>query len=277
MTNPDTGDAAAIIESTRADTLAAAEQREIAPHVFRTVVPAGYSAVVTDLEKYQDRPRRNTSKVALHTTESFVQYLGIHAVDGSTQAYALPDNLTVQAIIDDDSHRDHHARLTLQRTDACKRWFGAHSQYMGQEEFAQLVEDGLGEIAQPAGADLLELAQSMHASSSASFRSGLRLTDGRVQFSYVEELEARAGADGQMTIPEKITLVFAPFEGAEKMQIDARLRYRISGGKLALGVWLIDGNEAIQTAFNAELDRITTLTADVCESPIKPLLGLSGV
>lgn len=264
------GDAAAIIESTRAATLAAAEPTEIAPHVLSTLVPDGYQLVETDLERYQDAPRRRIAKVTLDTTESLVQYLARHGNE-ATALYADPSRLSVQAVIDDDVHRGHSATLILKRTIECARWFGAHSKYMDQEAFAQLVEDGLGEIARPAGADLLELAQSMHASSSASFRSGLRLQDGRVQFSYVEEIDARAGADGQMTIPATITLVFAPFEGASDMQIEARLRYRIGGGKLTLGVWLIDGEQAIRTAFDDEIDRIDS------SSSFRPLIGSSGV
>lgn len=260
-----TGDAAAIIGSTERLALAATAPGEIAPSVIRSVVPGDFAEYVRDLETYQPHPRRKRGAVTLNTTASLAQYVNEHSTPGTT-VYAEPDTLTAVAVIDDHStadpgHGEHRATLTLRRTIGCARWFAAHGKYMDQEAFAQLIEDGLTEIADPPGADLLELAQTMQATTGATFRSALRLASGQVQFSYVEEIAATAGPQGDMAIPSTITLVFAPFYGASPVQIEARLRYRLLAGTLKLGVWLIRHVEAEQDAFATELASLTDLTS----------------
>lgn len=280
------GDAAAIIDSTNALTLAAAEPQtfERIPDLVRTVTPAGFSENIIDLESYAETPRRKVANIEVLTTASLAQYVNEHRTMGTT-LYADPDALAVEAILNDHvpsvtdadaaGHRDHRATLRLTLTPGCDRWLKAHGKYLDQEAFAQLIEDGLTEIAVPSGADLLELAQTMQSSTSAEFRSSIRLTTGQVQFQYVETGTARAGAQGDMTIPETITLVFAPFFGAADMQVEARLRYRIEGGHLKLGVWLIRHVEAIREAFETEVGRLTDLTGDAANDGLVALIGRS--
>lgn len=255
-------DASAIIESTKSLALAAASPEPLgdAEHVMSVAVPAGHTLQTIDLEQYADHPRRKKARPTFTETSSLAWYLNTHKILGTT-LYADPVSVSVHAIIDDHStdapgHRDHRAELVLIRTPGCLRWLDAHAHYLNQEDFAQLIEDGLTEIARPDGAELLEVAQSITATKSASFRSDRRLATGRVQFAWHEELDASAGQSGELTIPETVTLVFEPFYGAEKVQIDARFRYRLTSGKLTLGFWLIRHEEALREAFASELDRL---------------------
>lgn len=260
------GDAAAIIESTKE--LAIAAQR-VAPiegldGYYTAIVPAGNNLIEIDLERLAPRPRAKRGYPMFDTTESLATYLGIHKTEGTT-LYANADDLLVEAVIDDHEpdlpgHGAHRATLQLQRTEGCERWLGAHAQYLSQEEFSQLIEDGLTEIASPDGATLLEVAQSIRATKSATFRSDKRLTTGRVQFQWVEELAASAGSNGDLEIPETVTLVFEPFYGAAPVQIDARFRYRINGGKLSMGFWLIRHVDAMRASFRSECARLGELT-----------------
>ncbi len=144
---------------------------------------------------------------------------------------------------------------------------------MDQESFAQLVEDGLTEIARPDGATLLEVVQTIHATNNATFRSGVRLQDGQIQLQYVENIAATAGPTGDMTIPETVTLVFEPFFGAQPIQVEARLRFRITNGALTLGVWLIRHVEEIRAAFEAEIASLKDLTADGEQDGLLALAG----
>jgi uncharacterized protein YfdQ (DUF2303 family) len=207
--------------------------------------------------------------VTIATTASLAQYLNEHREDGTT-VYADEEDFTVTAVINDHGtenpgHRDHRATLSLVQTPACVRWVGAHAKMLSQVDFAQLIEDGLYEIVSPDGATVLEIAQSMQASMGSEFRSANRLTDGQVRFQYTETIDAKAGAAGDLTIPEIITLQFAPFNGSAPITIEARLRYRMQGGKLTLGLWLIRHVEAIRAAFGAELDALQAATADVAD------------
>lgn len=279
----DSGDAAAVITATHRLTLDAARPELIdddVEFVFGLTVPKGDDHRIIDLEKYAPAPRRKMARPTFTTTESFARYVNTHRTAGTT-LYANPDLVSVCAILDDHDtagphHREHVASLRLTQTPGCLRWTEAHGSYLDQEAFAQLIEDGLTEIARPEGAELLEIAQSIHATKSAAFRSDRRLTNGRVQFQWVESLDATAGENGDLQIPETITLVFEPFYGAEKVQIDARFRYRINNGKLTLGFWLIRHEEQLRDAFAAEMERLEDLIeapADAVNTPLFVLWG----
>lgn len=267
-------DAAAIIHSTEELTAAALAAEPLGdqyPDVIRTVIPDGWTQDITDLEEYAETPRRKRGIVALQTTESLARYINDQRTPG-TIVYANPTSLQIVAVLDDHvpsrtdadapGHRDHRATLTLQRTPGCKRWFDAHGKYLDQEAFAQMVEDGLTEIARPSGAELLELATTIQSTMTAEFRSSIRLPTGQTQISYVENGTTKAGATGQMEIPETITLVIEPFFGAQPIQIEARLRFRIRAGQLVLGVWLIRGEEELRAAFQTEIDRLASMTME---------------
>lgn len=275
-------DAAAIITSTKELTLEAAKPQEFdaIPELLVYALPNGESPKVVDLEQYAEFPRRKHSSIQVATTASLAQYLNEHREDGTT-VYADEDAYTVTAVINDHGkgspgHRDHRATLALVQTPACKRWTDAHAKMMSQVEFAQLIEDGLYEIVAPDGATVLEIAQSMQATIGSEFRSANRLTDGQTRFQYTETIDAKAGAAGDLTIPEIITLTFAPFNGSAPITIDARLRYRMQTGKLTLGVWLIRHVEAIRASFGAELDALQAATADIADEHTEGLVALWG-
>lgn len=266
-------DAAAIIASTHDLVLQAQKPQLVddAPYVVSLIVPRGDEHKLIDLEQYQDHPRRKIARPTFTTTESLAAYVIKHARAGTT-LYANPDGVSVEAILDDHSdtdpgHRDHRATLKLIRTPGCLRWLNAHGKYLEQEAFAQLIEDGLTEIARPDGAELLEIAQSITATKNASFRSDRRLATGRVQFQWHEEIDASAGQSGDLAIPDQVTLVFEPFYGATPVQLDARFRYRLANGKLTMGFWLIRHEEALREAFAAELDRLGVLLAAEIDAP----------
>lgn len=226
-------------------------------------VPPGYRHELLDVDRFNPKPSRRKRNVTLTRTSALVGYMRRHvdnALDGGpddTTLYVDPDIPGVVAILDDTAGwRDDKATLRWQPTDGWLRWIEASGKMLDQDAFANLIEDGLTEIAKPAGADLLELAQSIHATTDARFSSDRRLVSGQVQLSYVENVNATAGADGKMLIPNEIVLVLAPFEGAAPRQITARLRYRVAGGKLLLGVVLNQPNQFLLDAVDAEVQAI---------------------
>jgi uncharacterized protein YfdQ (DUF2303 family) len=116
---------------------------------------------------------------------------------------------------------------------------------MSQEDFAEHVEVGLDDIAEPAGADVLEMAQTFHAKAHSTFRQATRLATGETQFQYDEEVAATAGKTGTLEIPSVLKLALSPFVGEERYAVIARLRYRLSGGRLTLG-YKLDRPQLVQ-------------------------------
>jgi len=264
-----TTEAQAIIDFAVAQLATAPEVLDVGdgPGVVSFLVPDGYRRETTDLVDYAAGPRRKTGSDVVIDTESIIAVLQRHANE-STVVYVQPERMTAQAVLDDHATagpgwRQHRTTLRWQPTPSWLRWQAAHRKMLAQDDFAELVEDGLTEISRPAGADLLELAQSIRATTNASFRSDRRLVSGQVQLSYVEEIDARAGADGQMTIPQSITLMLAPFHGSTHREVFARLRYRVNGGKLTLGVIIDRIEEVLLEAIEDEVTKIRTTVPHV--------------
>lgn len=236
------------------------------------VTPAGGTLHVVDIEerlgRYRDTPRRKQGVVTLNTAASLVQYVATHRLDG-TVLYADWQQARVIAVLNDHDPGapgwgDHRAVLALRKTPEWKSWLAHNGQLGSQVAFAEHIEDMAPTIVDPPAADMLELAQTFHASSSVDFTQQNRLTDGQVQLSYRETVAAKAGQSGQLTIPPTFLLRLAVFEGSEPVEVGVRLRYRLREGNLTIG-YAIDGPELVEREaverVVAEIEEGTELTA----------------
>lgn len=132
---------------------------------------------------------------------------------------------------------DLRVKLEFRPTPQWLRWKGIDGQLLPQADFAEFIEDNLEDIASPTGASMLEIATQLEAKRSFDFRSAIRLSTGQIQFTNVENLEARVGPS-QIEVPESFTLGIAPLFGAPPYSVPVRFRYRLTEGKLKLGVKL---------------------------------------
>lgn len=143
------------------------------------------------------------------------------------------------------------------------------SQYVNRQktpgtQLAEHIETSLLEIISPTAADMLELAQSFHATKSAIFKSDQRLATGQVQVRYEETIAAQAGRNQDMEIPAIFILSLAPFEGSPEYELTARLRFRLADGSLRIGYQLDRPDELIRVAFGdilASIEAETSITA----------------
>jgi len=256
-------DLTALFERARDAATAAHEEHELGDDRVGFVLPAGHQVHVVDLEKQRATPRRKTGTVTLRNTDSLLRYLA-HA-DDATWAYIDEKAHTITAVLNDHAAigeagwADHRAVLQLTTTVPWQRWTAVDGKAISQVELAELVEDRIVDIAEPAGADLLELAQSLQATKSVEFRSDQRLANGAVNLKFVENIEASAGRDGSMVIPTKITLVVAPFQGADPVPVQVRFRYRLVAGKLSFVLIIDQRDEVIRRALEAEAARVEAL------------------
>lgn len=236
---------------------ATTEPQDVGTSGMSVFVPPGYTHKIVDNESYGDLPKRRRRNVVLTRTSALVDYLRRFVNPIDCTLYVNPITPGVIGVLDDtDGWRDDRVALQWRQTTGWLRWSNASGKMLDQETFADLIEEGLTEIARPTGADLLELAQSIHATTDARFSSDRRIVSGQVQLSYVETINATAGSDGKMTIPSTIELVLAPFEGAAPRQISARLRYRVTQGKLSLGIVLNQPTEFLLDAVDQEVQAI---------------------
>ncbi|MFE6408193.1 DUF2303 family protein [Streptomyces sp. NPDC057837] len=211
---------------------------------------------------------RKTGRTIVRDADSFLTYYAKHHDDAS-EIYSDVEQLTVTAVLDAHSadepgFGEHRLHLQLRRTRAWEEWLALDGKLVDQDRFANFLEDHLPYLESPDAATMLEIAQSIKATTKAEFQSSIRLQSGERKFAYVEDTKASAGAKGDLAIPETFVIAVPPFEGADAYRMTARFKYRLSGGQLALGFKLEQPEERARAAF---ADVLATIAEGV-DTPI---------
>lgn len=221
-------------------------------------------------DQFRDFPKRKQGTVTVRNVASFAHYYGKHAL-GSSEVFADLDAGTFTAVLDahggeadDTNWQQHRLVLQLQQTLPWKTWLANDRQMIGQQAFAEFLEDNARDVApngRTTASDLLEVAQSFQAATKVSFTSGTRLATGQTQLTYVEEVDAKAGKRGAIDIPAEFDLAIVPYEDCAPKIMAARFRYRLANGELRLGYFL---NDPARTARDA-CEQIAAKLAKACD------------
>jgi uncharacterized protein YfdQ (DUF2303 family) len=211
---------------------------------------------------------RKTGRTVVRDAPSFLAYWGKHHDDAS-EVYADVEQLTVTAVLDahasdEPGFGEHRLHLALRKTKAWEEWLALDGKLVDQDRFANFLEDHLHNLVEPDAATMLEIAQSIKATTKNEFQSSSRLQSGERKFSYIEDTKASAGAKGDIAIPEIFKIAVPPFEGADAYSMTARFKYRIDRGQLTLGFKLEQPEERAKAAFADVLAAI----AEGVETPI---------
>lgn len=199
-------------------------------------------------DQYREFPQRKQGTVTVANVGSFAWYWDKHAGPQS-EAYADLDRGTFTGVInahggpaDDTGWQDHRIILQLQQSLPWKTWLRFDRAYLSQQDFAEHIEDNARDVTgtKVTAADLLEIAQSFQANTKVKFSSGKRLATGETQFTYTEDIEAKAGNRGEIVIPSQFELAIRPYEDCAPKPVRARFRYRLADGQLRLGYFLDD-------------------------------------
>ncbi|MEV0114645.1 DUF2303 family protein [Streptomyces sp. NPDC050844] len=264
MTNTDTVPAVATLAQQ------ALAPKQVEPGNIYLVANATGDVRTIDLtgSEYTGELARKTGTTTVRDAASFLTYYAKHH-DDATEVYSDVERLTITAVL--DAHQAHVARfgdhrlvLGLRRTKAWEEWVKLDGQLIDQERFANFLEDHLVNLVDPDAATMLEIAQSIKASTRADFQSSTRLQSGERKFAYTEDVKASAGSKGEFAIPETFRIAVQPFEGADAYSMTARFKYRLGGGSLALGYKLEQPEERAKAAFTDVLKAI----AEGVDTPI---------
>lgn len=231
---------------------------------YAFLVPDGGSVEIVrnDLDQFRARPRRKTGTVTVRDAASFIAYVDKHGIE-DTELWADPVKYALVAVLNAHGESDaagneegwagwgdHRVRLDLAKTRAWAAWESLDGKLVDQVTFAEHLEQRLADIRVPAGADMLELAQTFTGKRNVQFESSQRLADGQTQLRYHEQIDAKAGSKGDIAIPEAFELGLVPFEGAQGYKVPARFRYRIHDGALRLGYVLERPEDVLRSAFD---------------------------
>lgn len=230
---------------------------------------------ITDLvEKARPAPSRKHGTVQVKNVDSLLAYMADQNAGDGGYVFADPDARTITAVFNDHragaGWRDHRATFRAEYTPEFEVWLRNNKQPKDQSTFAEFIEDNLADIAEPAAHSLLEVATTIQATTGINFSSAKRLQDGQTQLTYTENIEARAGAGGGLTIPKEFTLGLRIFKNGTGYLVKARLKYRLAGGAVKFWYELDRPERSVEDAFAGYVEEVRT------KSGYAVLLGAAG-
>ena len=127
-------------------------------------------------------------------------------------------------------HGDHHAQLKIQHTPEWLTWTGSNEKSMGQQDFAEFLEDNALDLIEPSIETMLQVARGLTATIGGNFKSVINQTNGSSAYTFEEMIEGRVSGTVPVEIPNDFKIALAPFIKGNRYPIECRLRYRLGGG-----------------------------------------------
>lgn len=240
--NSPQGDVAAALDAAR-ENLEFVETRE-----DRVVIAHRHDVDVRtiDFDDLRPRPRRATGIQKVSSAAGFVAAVNQRQLsDEENMPIIYADNAEMALVCVMNDHgpegpgwRDHLIELRLERTEEWEHWLNGQGQ-RGQEAFARHIQEGMAEIVSPEPSVMMDVAQNFHMTSQSKAKQAKRLKDGRTQVVYEEDVDASAGEDGTVEIPDTFELKARPFYGSALFDVMARLEFTPPrSGSLSIGYQL---------------------------------------
>ena len=206
-----------------------------------------------------ERPIQLDQKTTLHTAKDLIAYVNRF---GDKNSVVFVDVLggKIQAVLDFHEakevagygsnalqrHCSHIANFYVKQTPEFEKVKMNSGKKMTQMDFALFLEDVMPYVNQPAAAELYEIVNTLQAKTNIDFKSGTRTDNGQVSLTYNENIEASAGRQGNLNIPEQIVFGIQVHRGGEHYALPARFRYRIKDGNIVLWYDLDQLEKAIE-------------------------------
>lgn len=223
--------------------------------VHYAIAPAGSQLI--NLEKVQYPhglpPDRIIAAPKFQDGDSFCRYVNSFKDDYS-RVFANAETRSFLAALDyhqNDgipSFVSHKASFELKYSPEFRLWYGLHDKLVSQNDFAEFLEDNRADIVRPDAATMLEIAKDLQAHSEVTFASKVNTVNGAAVLNYEEQIKATVST-GRIEVPETFTIRIPVFFGELPQEITARLRFRISDGKLKFQFKLYRPEETIAKAF----------------------------
>uniref|UniRef100_A0AAU8GLD2 DUF2303 family protein n=1 Tax=Mycobacterium phage Farewell TaxID=3158893 RepID=A0AAU8GLD2_9CAUD len=217
----------------------------------------------------QPHPRRAKGTRTVADVESFIAELARRPLTDIGTLWGNAQRGSLQAVYNDHDETDGNAgwrddilALTLQEDPDWHAWHALSGKYFAQPEFGDLVEELRHTIVSPDQADLLEIIDSIRASTKGEFESSITRANGAQTLAYKKEVNARAGAVGrELEVPEHIRLSLRPWDGHPQLyDVPAYFRINVTEGHLKLAIKLFPTREIVRKAWGDLTARVTAAT-----------------
>jgi uncharacterized protein YfdQ (DUF2303 family) len=206
------------------------------------------------IEEFRQAPDRRKGTATVETLASFIALVERHKDDNSVLfgKTVWPDP-KLTAVLDYDKegvparNRSHRIVYAFPLTEEFKAWVASNAKPMEQEIFAAFLEEHSAELAAPSVGEISEyerlfnekmatpsevvaLSRHLEVFVAARAKQGVRLQSGE---RVVALSDAPQTAQGAAIVVPGVFMVSVPaFVDGDAVRIPARLRYRVSGGKV---------------------------------------------
>lgn len=248
-------------ETMRQVAISSTQARNIASERQFITVPAGTE--VRDLEALLPAPTRIRNTPVFSEPESFHRYFN-QFKDATSRIHASEARESVFGIID-ASHKDmpqwesHTPQLKLTPTPEWTTWLQFNRKAMGQQEFAEFIEERAGEISSPSSEDLQQVALTLKVRNNVTFDSKIKLENGSASFTYSEDIKGVTERN-DLEIPTKFVIQLAAFKGTAPFNLECLLRWRFKDGSVTFHYVIQKWEKAKEQAFKDVLATIFDAT-----------------
>ncbi|WNM68800.1 hypothetical protein SEA_SOOS_70 [Gordonia phage Soos] len=202
--------------------------------------------------------------------ESFLQEIQRKPLPGSDSAtfWGVMDSGVITLIYDDHTstkpgNRSDRLTLKLQSDEDWRAWHNLSGKAVPQEQLGDYLEDLAHTIVQPSAAEMLEVVDSIRASTKGEFESKIERSSGSVKIGYSQDTTAKAGRKGQLEVPSEILLRLRPWEGHNTFyDVPAHFRFRVRDGELSLSIKLKPTRQILRRAWADLTDQIEKETGE---------------
>ena len=237
------------------------------------------------VDEWRTRPERATGKATAFTLAGFVALVNRLKLHNSA-IFAKIDNIsapTLMAVINYNGEAsapefgDHRVLYSYPVAREWRQWLENDGKAMNQADFAAFIEEHIAEIGDPddyeesktvaslfrskvaTASDLHTFGRGIELSAEINVKQAVSLSDGRISVVF-DEGEHKDGAGQPVKIPG-LFLIRTPFfvDGAAGFVV-ARLRYKLSNGKITWHYRLWKHDHAIRAALHADLERVSVET-----------------
>jgi len=212
------------------------------------VLPPGYRVEL--LDKTLAAPIRKKGTTTLNDVASFIS-VARDQQTADTRYFSTLNPPTFTAVFnataDGAGWGDHRAHYAPPLSEEWKAWAELDGKAQNQVKLAQFLENNLEDITRPDGATLLGICRTLQAKKSVEFVSVVNPNNGSNQFTYNEDVKGSAVA-GTVDIPETFEIAIPVFENGPRWAIQARLRFTLDAGKLAIWYELVRPMKTLEAA-----------------------------
>lgn len=248
-------------------------------HLNIVAHPKNWDVTTLDLEKHLEAPFRKKGQITIADVDSYIEYSKRYGSLSNCNIYLDVNyeqfKVRATSIFNDHADgdglpgwRDHRAIFIPRFSKEWNTWIGktGSANAMSQFDFANFLENNIGDIASPtgsnlpSGSDVLTFVSKLEETRKVKFGSAVNLQNGTVQFEFIEDGDN--ATKGKLEMFKRFAIGIRPLFQGTAYQIEANLRYRIDRNTGEIKFWyeLQRPDRVLEDASNEVIEAIRTKT-----------------